>query len=92
MVKNAQKYNIGPLEAGDPVEVELNERPDGAAEFARGTVLKGRLISFTSPAPMPPMAYSGKSSASPRVAPAMARSAAGRPPVQAAKATPPAAR
>ena len=51
MVKNARKYNEGQVAAGDPVEVELNERPPGAAEHARGIVLRGRLVSVTPPFP-----------------------------------------
>lgn len=45
-LKNAKRYTIGAqgISPGDPVEVELNERPKGALEFARGEVLHGKLI------------------------------------------------
>lgn len=47
-IENAEKYtkpSLG-LEVGKPVEVELHERPDGAAPFARGQVLRGELTSI----------------------------------------------
>ena len=43
---NARRYSIGAkgIGPGDPVEVELNERPAGALPFARGEVLRGKLV------------------------------------------------
>lgn len=45
-LKNARRYSVGAkgISAGDPVEVELNERPKGSRPFARGVVLRGKLI------------------------------------------------
>ena len=45
-IKNAKRYSSGAsgIADGDPVEVELNERPEGALPFARGTILRGRLV------------------------------------------------
>lgn len=45
-IKNAHRYSSGgsAIEPGDPVEVELNERPPGALPFARGEVLYGKLV------------------------------------------------
>ncbi len=47
-VVGAERYNQGAvgLRVGDPVEVELMERPEGARPFARGKVLKGTLRGF----------------------------------------------
>lgn len=43
---NARRYSLGAkgINPGDPVEVELIERPKGALPFARGEVLHGRLM------------------------------------------------
>jgi len=43
---NARRYSLGAkgINPGDPVEVELNERPAGALPFARGEVLRGKLV------------------------------------------------
>ena len=45
-LKNAKRYTLGAkgISAGDLVEVELNERPEGALDFARGEVLRGKLV------------------------------------------------
>ncbi len=45
-LKNARRYTLGAkgISPGDSVEVELNERPKGAREFARGEVLHGKLV------------------------------------------------
>jgi oligopeptide transport system substrate-binding protein len=51
MVKNARKYNTLRVERGDRVEVELNHRPVGAAEYARGEVVQGKLVSVEPPFP-----------------------------------------
>lgn len=42
----AKRYSTGAraLEPGDPVEVELHERPDGALPHARGQLLRGELV------------------------------------------------
>jgi len=42
-VRNAKRYTTMAVEKGDPVEVELHERPAGAEPFARGVVLRGVL-------------------------------------------------
>jgi oligopeptide transport system substrate-binding protein len=49
MVKNARKYNTLRVDVGDPVEVELNRKPDGVTEFARGEIIRGRLVSAPPP-------------------------------------------
>lgn len=45
-ITNARKYNGGgsALQAGDPVEIELEEQPAGARAFARGKLLRGELL------------------------------------------------
>jgi oligopeptide transport system substrate-binding protein len=45
---NARRYTQGAkgIAPGDAVEVELNERPEGALPFARGEVLHGKLVSI----------------------------------------------
>ena len=42
-IKNARRYTLMQLNEGDPLEVELNERPEGALPFARGKLLFGTL-------------------------------------------------
>ncbi|HEY4233300.1 MAG TPA: peptide ABC transporter substrate-binding protein [Lacipirellulaceae bacterium] len=44
-IKNARRYSLGAagIEPGDPVEVELNERPAGALPYARGELVLGTL-------------------------------------------------
>jgi oligopeptide transport system substrate-binding protein len=53
-LKNGEKYCTGRVAAGDRVEVELNERPAGVLPFARGKLLKGRLVSVTPAFPSSP--------------------------------------
>lgn len=48
-IVGAQKYNSGQVEIGDPVEVELKERPPGARPFASGVLLRGRLAAIDTP-------------------------------------------
>lgn len=45
-LKNARRYGRGArgVEVGDPVEVELHTRPEGALRFARGKVVRGELV------------------------------------------------
>lgn len=45
-LKNGQRYSRAArgVEPGDKVEVELLERPEGALPFARGEVLRGKLV------------------------------------------------
>ena len=43
-VVGAKKYTSAQIELGDPVEVELLEKPPGALPFARGITLRGRLV------------------------------------------------
>jgi oligopeptide transport system substrate-binding protein len=50
-IKNARKYNTLRVEAGDPVEVELNDPVPETAEYARGEVVHGKLVSVDPPFP-----------------------------------------
>lgn len=43
-VVHAEQYTSGRVTVGDPVEIELRDRPPGAPPFARGIVLYGRLL------------------------------------------------
>jgi oligopeptide transport system substrate-binding protein len=45
-LENARRYSQGAkgISPGDSVEVELNDRPQGALPFARGEVLHGKLL------------------------------------------------
>ncbi|HOP77976.1 MAG TPA: peptide ABC transporter substrate-binding protein [Thermogutta sp.] len=43
-VVNAEKYTTGRVTPGDPVEIELLEKPPGAPPFASGILLRGRLV------------------------------------------------
>ncbi|ASV74196.1 Oligopeptide ABC transporter, periplasmic oligopeptide-binding protein OppA [Thermogutta terrifontis] len=45
-VVNAEKYTSGQVEVGDPVEIELNEKPPGARPYASGVILRGRLVAI----------------------------------------------
>lgn len=45
-VVNAEKYTSGQVEVGDPVEVELEEKPPGAPPYASGVILRGRLVAI----------------------------------------------
>lgn len=51
MIKNAKKYNTLRVDPGDPVEIELNEQPEGSLPFARGKLLHGKLVSVKPPFP-----------------------------------------
>ncbi len=48
-ITGARRYSAGSggIGPGDPVEVELNQRPPGALPEARGEVLQGRLLGVT---------------------------------------------
>ena len=48
-ITGARRYSAGAggIGPGDPVEVELNQRPPGALPEARGEVLQGRLLGVT---------------------------------------------
>jgi len=51
-LENGERYTSKQFGPGDPVEIELHQRPDGALPFARGKVLHGKLIAFiAAPAP-----------------------------------------
>ncbi|HEX4000286.1 MAG TPA: peptide ABC transporter substrate-binding protein [Pirellulales bacterium] len=50
-IKNARKYNTLRVEPGDPVEIERDDRPPGALEYARGKLLHGKLLSVDPPFP-----------------------------------------
>ena len=43
-VKNAKKFALVELEEGDPVEVELKDRPVQGQIFPRGTIRRGQLL------------------------------------------------
>lgn len=45
-LKNAKRYSRAArgIEVGEPVEVELHEKPADAREYARGAVLRGKLV------------------------------------------------
>jgi len=43
-VLGAKRYTSGQVTPGDPVEVELVEKPPGARPFASGIILRGRLL------------------------------------------------
>lgn len=43
-IRNAKRYTTVDLHPGDPVEVELSERPPDSLPFARGKLLHGRLV------------------------------------------------
>ncbi|QGJ71509.1 Oligopeptide ABC transporter, periplasmic oligopeptide-binding protein OppA [Planctomycetales bacterium 10988] len=45
-IKNASKFNTGQVEVGDPVEVELYDRPIPTQTFPRGTILHGECVSI----------------------------------------------
>ncbi|MBC7353510.1 MAG: peptide ABC transporter substrate-binding protein, partial [Thermogutta sp.] len=45
-VVNAEKYTSGRVEVGDPVEIELEEKPPGAPPYASGVILRGRLVAI----------------------------------------------
>jgi len=43
-VIGAEQYTRGEVQVGDPVEIELNQKPPGALPFAAGVVLRGELV------------------------------------------------
>ncbi|RMG02040.1 MAG: peptide ABC transporter substrate-binding protein [Planctomycetota bacterium] len=43
-IDGAERYTTGRVEPGDPVEVELLEKPNDALPFARGKIIYGRLV------------------------------------------------
>ena len=45
-LKGAEEFNSRTLAPGDPVEVELHEKPDGALPYARGQLIPGKLVAF----------------------------------------------
>ena len=50
-IAGAEQYTSGEVHVGDPVEVELLEKPPGARPFASGTILRGRLAAIEDAAP-----------------------------------------
>jgi oligopeptide transport system substrate-binding protein len=55
-VTGAEAYNLGRVEEGQPVEVELTDRPDPRQPFPRGTIVRGHLRTIHRPPPpgLPP--------------------------------------
>jgi oligopeptide transport system substrate-binding protein len=43
-IVGAKEFNSGKVEPGDPVEIELREKPPGARPFASGVLLRGKLL------------------------------------------------
>ncbi len=48
-VVGAKKYTTAAVEVGDPVEIELDEKPPGARPFASGVILRGTLLAVDNP-------------------------------------------
>lgn len=48
-IVGAEAYNVGRLESGNAVEVELNDRQDRSQPFPRGTIVKGQLTKISQP-------------------------------------------
>jgi len=46
----AEKFSSGRVEVGEPVQVELKEKPPGALPFAPGRILRGHLAEIREPA------------------------------------------
>jgi len=49
-IEGARKFTVRDVAAGDPVEVELHEKPEGALPFAPGKILHGTLLAVDDPA------------------------------------------
>ncbi len=49
-IVGAEAYNVGRVEVGDSVEVELNDRQAPSQPFPRGTMVRGKLMKVTEPA------------------------------------------
>ncbi|MCH2371943.1 MAG: ABC transporter substrate-binding protein, partial [Pirellulales bacterium] len=49
--KNGSKFALVDLDEGDPVEIEMKDRPVTGQMFPRGTVRRGKLVSLIRPAP-----------------------------------------
>ncbi|OHB78377.1 MAG: hypothetical protein A2V98_03200 [Planctomycetes bacterium RBG_16_64_12] len=45
-VVGAKQYTTGEVKAGDPVQIELNRKPQGARPFASGILLRGELMAI----------------------------------------------
>ena len=52
-VSGAQKFTTGKVDVGDPVEVELKEKPPGALAHAPGVMLYGQLVAIEGPEKAP---------------------------------------
>jgi oligopeptide transport system substrate-binding protein len=50
-VRNAKRYSLSQVSPGDAVEVELVSRPADSLPFARGELLRGKLIDVEQPSP-----------------------------------------
>ncbi len=48
-VVGAERFTKGQVEPGDPVEIELLEKPPDALPFAAGRILRGKLLSIENP-------------------------------------------
>ena len=45
-ITNARPFTTRDIQSGDPVEVELYEKPEGARPFAEGRTLRGKLLAI----------------------------------------------
>lgn len=48
-VTGAENYNLARVAVGDPVEVELPDRPQALQPFPRGTIVRGKLLAIHQP-------------------------------------------
>ncbi|MFW5692591.1 MAG: peptide ABC transporter substrate-binding protein [Thermoguttaceae bacterium] len=48
-IENAKRFTVREVAVGDPVEVELHEKPDGALPFAPGVLVQGTLLAIDEP-------------------------------------------
>ncbi len=48
-IENAKRFTVREVAVGDPIEVELHEKPAGALPFAPGVVVRGTLLALDDP-------------------------------------------
>ncbi len=48
-IENAKRFTVREVAVGDPVEVELHEKPEGALPFAPGVLVRGTLRAIDDP-------------------------------------------